>query len=71
MVYQRTIIDSYEHREFTDEMHDLWADRELGNDFYYTNIDVDDEDDQKRYPKLCQFIKDNNIEDTHLIHFWW
>lgn len=58
-------------KEVKDEIRKLWADYQLGNDYYYLPIeDIDYEEYEDRCPNLIALLRGNNINKC-LLHFWW
>lgn len=55
--------------EVVEEIRQLWADNEYGNDFYYYTWVPDY--DGENYPKINRFFKKHNVTGDILIHWWW
>lgn len=52
-----------------DEIRNLWADMEFGNDNYYYSWFPDD--DPQIYPIIGAYLKEHKVEGPVLIHWWW
>lgn len=52
-----------------EDVRELWADYEYGNDCYYHSW-VPDPEITEKYPVLAKYLADNNVSSC-LIHYWW
>lgn len=56
--------------EVVEEVRRLWSEGEYGNDYYYVNFDVEEDNWDGQYPNLVAYMKEHDLESA-LIHFWW
>lgn len=56
-------------KALSNQISDLWADKELGNDYYYYPFSADY--DAEEYPVIADYIKANQIEGKVLLHYSW
>ena len=54
--------------EVAEEVKKLWRNRNLGNDYYYCNWEMIE--DEEQYPIIAEYLKSKNVTDC-LIHYWW
>lgn len=71
-----TIVDFQANvsEEIKKEIHDYWAEREFGNDYYYEKFNDVGEFEvewEGRFPAISEHLKSLNIEGPILIHWWW
>lgn len=51
-----------------EEVKELWAENEFGNDNYYYDWYTDSDEDN--YPKIAAYLIEHGITEC-LIHYWW
>lgn len=55
------------------EMRDMWAEKELGNDDYYVPVTVAELEEEDEYPVIQTYLITQGVsrDQVVLIHFWW
>lgn len=56
--------------EVVDDVRNLWSNMGLGNDYYYVNFDVEEDNWNGEYDNLVAYMKAHDLESA-LIHYWW
>lgn len=58
-------------KEVVDDVRELWAHMDLGNDFFYFSWDEESWwDEEDKFVNLKKYLKERGIKKC-LIHFWW
>lgn len=66
-----------DHEDVYDEIRKIWADKELGNDVFYSYVDAVDTEDflefEEQYPATAKYIREHCPEPEIgvYLHFWW